>query len=261
MLVRPPFRALTAAALAAAALPAAWALAAPAPAQPAAAAAPAPAQVRVTECRRGPAPADRRVEFRGQMSRVPDTARMWMRFTLQERAPGSDFETVRAPGLGVWRKSRRGVAGFAHRQRVVELAQGSRYRTIVSFRWYGADGSRLRSARRRSAECRQGPVPNLRVTSIDGKRVNGSPGTVRYVIRVTNAGRAPASGVAVALAVDGATIDTPVVGDLAPGRTRRAVVNGPACRSSVEATADPSGTVRESSEADNILTVACPPAL
>jgi len=251
----------TAALVAAVALTSAFA-ALPAGAQPPAyGAASAPAEVKVTGCKRGASPAERRVEFRGAMSRVPRTARMWMRFTLQERAPEGQFTTVKAPGLSVWRKSRERVAGFAHRQRVVDLAQGSSYRAVVHYRWYSRDGDRLRRARRISSTCRQGPLPNLRVASIAGARVSGSPGTVRYVVRVANEGRATATNVAVSLAVDGGVIDTPVVGTIEPGDVRRAVVNGPPCQSSLEAVADPGGLVRESFESDNVRAAACPPGI
>ena len=251
----------TAALVAAVALIAGF-MALPAAAQPPAdGAAAAPAEVRVTLCKRGASAAERRVEFRGAMSRVPRTARMWMRFTLQERAPEGRFATVRAPGLGVWRKSRDGVAGFAHRQRVVDLARGSSYRAVVHYRWYSRGGERLRSARRISSTCRQGPLPNLLVSSIEGARVTGSPGTVRYVVRVANEGRATATGVAVSLAVDGGVIDTPVMGTIEPGDVRRAVVNGPPCQSSLEAVSDPGGLVRESLESDNVRAAACPPGL
>ena len=257
----PTLKAPTAALVAAVALVAAF-MALPAGAQPPAdGAAAAPAAVRVTLCKRGSSAAERRVEFRGAMSRVPRTAHMWMRFTLQERAPEGRFATVRAPGLGVWRKSRKGVAGFAHRQRVVDLAKGSSYRAVVHYRWYSRDGERLRSARRISSTCRQGPLPNLRVSSIEGARVSGSPGTGRYGVRVVNDGPVKATGVAVSMAVDGGVIDTPVVGTLKPGDERRAVVNGPPCQSSLEAVADPGGLVRESFESDNVRAAACPPGL
>lgn len=247
------------------ALAAAVALSAAVSALPAGAETPArlaaPVEVRVTLCKRGATAAKRLVEFRGEMTRLPSTASMWMRFTLREQVPEGRFTTVRVPGLGVWRKSREGVAGFAYRQRVVDLAQGSRYRAVVHYRWYARDGRRLRRARRISSTCRQGPLPNLRVESIEGARVTGSPGTVRYVVRVANDGRATATDVAVSLAVDGGVIDTPVVGTIEPGEVRRAVVNGPPCQSSLEAVADPAGMVRESFESDNVRSTACPPRL
>ena len=170
---------------------------------------------------------------------------MWMRFTLQERAPEGRFATVRAPGLGVWRKSRVGVAGFAYRQRVVDLAQGSSYRAVVRYRWYSRTGKRLRSASRTHRSAARAGCPTCRWRASTATRVEGSPGTVRYVVRVANRGRAGASGVAVSLAVDGGVIDTPVIGTIDPGETRRAVVNGPACTTSLEAEADPGEAVRE----------------
>ena len=250
------------AALAAAAALIGAVLALPAGADPPeASVSPAPAKVQVTMCKRGASPSARRAEFRGAMSRLPGTARMSMRFTLQERAPEGRYTTVRAPGLGVWRTSRDGVAAFAHRQRVVDLRRGSRYRAVVHYRWHSSSGERIRSARRISSSCRQGSLPDLRVLGINGAPVGGSPGTVRYVVRVENRGRVPARGVAVSLAVDGGVIDTPVIGNIPPGEERRAVVNGPRCMSSLEAVADPAGTVRESHESDNVHTAACPPAL
>ena len=52
---------------------------------------------------------------------------------------GGQLRHGACPGLGVWRKSRVGVAGFAYRQRVVDLAQGSAYRAVVHYRWYSSD--------------------------------------------------------------------------------------------------------------------------
>ena len=96
------------------------------------------------------------------------------------------------------------------------------------------------------------------MASIRGTRVEDSPGTVRYVVRVSNSGRAGASGVAVSLAVDGGVIDTPVIGDIEPGETRSAVVNGPACTTSLEAEADPGKAIGESVESDNVRAAPCP---
>ena len=186
---------------------------------------------------------------------------MWMRFTLQERAPEGRFETVRAPGLGVWRKSRVGVAGFAYRQRVVDLAQGSSYRAVVHYRWYSRKGERLRSASRYVVDLPPGPAAQPAGGEHQRRpRRRARPGTVRYVVRVANRGRAAATGVAVSLAVDGGVIDTPVIGTIDPGETRRAVVNGPACTTSLEAEADPGESVRETVESDNVRAAPCPPA-
>ena len=183
-----------------------------------------------------------------------------MRFKLQERVGEGTYRTIKAPGLGTWRKSRPGVRRFAYRQRVLALAEGSSYRVVVSFRWYDADGELVKQVRRRSPACKQpGLLANLRVTRIAGGRpVAGLPGTYRYVVNVQNRGRVAADAFGLRLDVDRATADTGTVSALAPGETRRLVLSGPACRGSVTAVADPEDVVREITERDNELTVRCP---
>jgi hypothetical protein len=218
------------------------------------------AAARVAECTRGPAPESRLAVFRGAMRRVPGSYRMAMRFKLQERVGTEGFRTVRAPGLGTWHRSRPGVRRFAYRQRVVALAEGSAYRTVVSFRWYSADGELVRQTRRRSPACRQpGLLPDLRVTRIGGGRtVAGAPGAYSYTVTVLNRGSVMAENFAVSFAVDGGTVETRAVNALAPGESRILFFSGPACRGTVTAVADPDDNVREVSERENSLTQPCP---
>lgn len=233
----------------------ALALTAAAPAAPAAKRKPL-AVAKVVECSTGLTPVERFAVFRGVVKRVDGTDRMWMKFTLQERAGGGPFRRVLAPGLGVWRRSHSGVRRFAVRQRVLALGEGASYRVGVSFRWYDEDGEVLRRARKLSSACRQaGVLPNLRVLRIGGRRTGA---TVRYAVDVVNRGRAPSTATALALSVDGGSVDTPATGPLAAGETRRVFVNGPLCTASVTATVDPADTVREGNERDNARTVACP---
>src|SRR3954469_4927898 len=79
---------------------------------------------RVGHCERGPALENRLALFRGAMRRVPSTQQMSMRFKLQERVGQGAYKTIKAPGIGIWRKSRPGVKRFAYRQRVLALAEG-----------------------------------------------------------------------------------------------------------------------------------------
>jgi hypothetical protein len=232
----------------------ALALTAAVPAAPAAKRKPV-ATAKVVECSRGLTPAERLAVFRAAARRVGDTDRMWIKFKLQERAGGGRFRAVVAPGLGVWRKSRSGVRRFSVRQRVLALAEGAAYRVAVQFRWYDADGRLLRRAQRLSPACKQGSLPNLRVTRVGGRLVNG---TVRYAVDVVNRGRTASTPTTLALSVDGAVVDTPVLGALAAGETRRMFVNGPACTGSVTARVDPGDVVAEANERDNSRTVACP---
>ena len=214
------------------------------------------ATAKVVECSKGATPALRYAVFRAAARRVAETDRMWIKFRLQERVGAGRFRTVAAPGLGVWRKSRSGVRRFGVRQRVLELAEGASYRVSVLYRWYDGDGELLRRTRRLSPTCRQaGMLPNLRVTRVGARRVNG---TVRYAVDVLNRGRAPSKPTSLALSVDGDLVDTPAFAALAAGETRRVFVNGPACNARVKATIDPDDVVAEGSERDNSRTVPCP---
>ena len=217
------------------------------------------AGVTVTECEKGPEARDRLVEFRGAMRQVPRSETMAMRFGLQERLGDRDFKKVRAPGLSVWRKSRSGVKRFVHRQEVLALAEGAEYRARVRFRWYDADGNVVKRAVRRSASCRQGgDLPNLVTESIGAGPLVGPSGAQQYRVWVVNRGSAAAPGAEVSLAVDGAAVDTILVGSLEPGEARQVPANGPTCRDSARAAVDPADTVTESSESDNVLSSRCP---
>ena len=229
-------------------------------AQPAETGASSGASVRLAQCLRGADPGDRIAVFRGTMRRVAGSERMWMRFKLQERVGAGRFRTIGAPGFGVWHKSRPGVRRLAYRHRIEALAKGSAYRTIVSFRWYSADGKLVRRARRRSAACKQpGLLPNLRLTRVGGgSPLAGVPGAYRYAVHVANRGPVATGRFGVSLAVDGGTLDTLTVTGLAPGESRRLIFSGPACKSGVRAVADPDDTVRELSERDNSFTAPCP---
>jgi CARDB len=233
----------------------ALALTAAAPAAPAVKRKPL-ATAKVVQCAKGLTPAARYAVFRGGARRVRGTKRMWIKFKLQERVGDGRFRAIAAPGLGVWRKSRSGVRRFAVYQRVLSLGEGASYRVVVQFRWYDADGELIRRARRVSPVCRQpGALPNLRVTRVGGRLVAG---TVRYAVDVLNRGRAASSPTTVAFSVDGDVVDTPAIGALAPGETRRVFVNGPPCTGSVKAVVDPGDLVAEGNERDNTRTATCP---
>jgi hypothetical protein len=213
--------------------------------------------VRVLECSTGNAPEQRFATFRSAMRRIARTNRMWMRFQLEERFGGRRFRAVKAPGLGVWKKSRKGVRGLAVTQRVLELGQGASYRMLVRFRWYDSSRKLIRSAKKRSRVCRQpGLLPNVRVRSVSGTRI--APGTVRYAVQIVNRGRAPAAGVGVRFSVDGNVIDTRTVASLAAGTTKKVFFSGPVCSSGVRAEVDPANTIAESDELDNTRVAACP---
>ena len=108
-----------------------------------------------------------------------------VRFTLLQREPGERFERVRAPGLNRWKRSRRGVRRFAHRQRVRGLSDGRDYRMRVDYRWLDGDGDVIRRRRVNSRTCSLVKLPNLRVPGIERRpELRGT----RYVVGVENAG-------------------------------------------------------------------------
>jgi hypothetical protein len=216
------------------------------------AAAKLPAAVKLTAC----SVEAREATFYARMRQVEDTDRMRLRFQLLEKGR-SGYRVVPAPGLDRWHSSQPGVGALRYRQTVRGLQPGAVYRTRVEFRWYDADGDRIAAARRRSPACRQfEALPNLGVRLI-AAQPGAQAGVVRYRLRLTNSGVAPATGVPVRLAVDRTVVNTVTVASLAPGETRLLTIHGPTCESWVEAVADPDGVLVESSEADNTHRVAC----
>jgi hypothetical protein len=223
-----------------------------APATPAAAVARGPATVKMAGC----SIEDASALFIARMRQVEGSERMALRFRLLEKA-GRGFHSLKAPGLGRWRKSKPGVGAFAYKQAVRGLEAGSLYKAEVDFRWLDAEGEVIQTDRRRSAACRQFDVlPNLTATPI-AARPTADPGVLRYRVLVTNEGIAQATGVPVRLTVDRAVIDTVVLSALLPAERRVIGIQGPACTGSVKAEADPDGVIVESSESDNARELRC----
>ena len=194
--------------------------------------------------------------FVARMHQVSGSDEMWLRFRLLEKGD-TGFHTLKAPGLGRWRKSKPSVGTFAYRQAVRGLEAGSLYRAAVDFRWYGPGGDVIQTAKRRSPVCRQFDVlPDLTATPVGSKSLR-QEGVVRYRVLVTNEGIAAATGVPVRLTVDGGVVDTVTVPALMPAERRVIAIQGPACTRSVKAEADPDGVIVESSEADNAHEVGC----
>jgi CARDB len=212
----------------------------------------APASVKVADC----SVQESSAAFYARMRTVPDADRMWLRFTIEEKHGGS-YEPLRARGLSSWHKSNPGVAAFGYRQTVRGLQPGGAYRAKVSFRWYSAAGVLLERTRRTSRACRQfDQVPNL-TSRVVGWGPTKVPGVVRYLMRVTNTGSAPAVDVDARLSVDGGVVDTVTIASLEPGAGRDLAVMGPECTHSVSSIADPDGVIVESAEDDNSHTANC----
>lgn len=214
--------------------------------------APAGVSARVISCDRD----THKALFRAAMRRVPGTDRMGLRFTLLRRSPGERFARVRAPGLSRWKRSRRGVRRFAHRQRVRGLSDGLEYRVRVDFRWFDDDGDVIRRRRTSSRVCSLvEPLPNLRVTAIDGFPEGTGE---RYLISAENAGRADSPEAGLRLDINDAHQRLATLPALAPGQSATVGVSGPRCTTRLRAVVDAQEQVWEAHEDDNALTRSCP---
>jgi hypothetical protein len=215
------------------------------------------ASVRVASCEDGAGGASREAAFTGEMRSLARAQRMAMRFELLERRGDGPFRRVEADGLGVWRSSKPDVSRFVFTQRVTRLRPDADYRVAVAYRWLDAHGDVVDATRRRSPICaRSDALPNLRVSRIAVRP--GEGGGALYLVTVRNDGGAAAPRALVRVAVDGAVLPAQPLAALGALESRTVAFSGPACSGSVSATADAADDVPESSEADNVRTVACP---
>ena len=241
-------------------LPAAVACAVPAAASAATTA--GLASVRVAECTPALEPEARLATFEARMRAVPGTDRLAVRFTLQTRGKGElDWRKVTAPGLDTWLTSDHGVGRYGYLKTVRNLSAPASYRTIVRFRWLGADDAVIRTARHKSESCRQTDLrPDLRPRRVEQQPV-ANPRDRRYVVFVKNTGRTLAPPASVTLRAGDHLLPPGTMSSVLPGATRRIAFTAPACAAGEElvVTADATGLVDEADEADNELVVPCPP--
>jgi hypothetical protein len=229
----------------------ALALALPAPA----AHAEAPADVRVLSCTPWEEGEGGSVTYEARMRAVPGTERMALRIRLLEKFGDGDFHRVSGR---VWRKSRPRVEAFNWEHHVDGLRQGGNYRAVVHYRWYGADGERIRSARVRSQPCKQpGRLPNLRVASVETRR-GDVEGTAVYRVQIVNRGASEARRVGVLLRVDGEVVDElEVIEAIGPDEVQTVTFNGPVCRRHLRVVVDPKELIPETREQDNVRAPTC----
>ena len=212
----------------------------------------------LVECKRGKQATDRLAVFRGEMAQVEGATRMVMRFNLYEKVGTGTWRGLAAPGINRRREARPGITRFAYRQRVVNLEKGSAYRVGIVFRWYDAEGEKVKHELAKSPVCRQpGKLPNPRIR--DSVKVGDGPTseTSRYVVRVHNTGKVTVNNVLLRLSVDGAEVDTRKMGRLRPGQRRSIAFVGPVCRGEAVAQLDPDNLIPELSERDNFMRTRC----
>jgi hypothetical protein len=213
----------------------------------------------VSSCQTGMDASVRAAAFTASMPAGEDTVRMAIRFDLQQRTvDGGVWQRVPAPSFGRWERSRPGVAGFVYTKDVHGLTAPGEYRAQVRFRWYEADGT-VRNVRKLTRSCRQpDPRPDLVAGRLDATPTPA--GLVAYRLTVRNAGRSPAPGFAIAIALDGVEAGRATVAGLAPGASTTVQIVGPSCSGgrAVELRLDADDTVDESAEAEVPLRPACP---
>ena len=213
--------------------------------------------VKVVECETGKTPEMRTATFLGRMRGGKGVVRMAMRFQLMEKTPGAASpQTVDAPALTRWRKSRVGVKDFSYGQTINGLQSGVTYSVRVHYRWYNLKGKVVRRAERESGTCVQdGALPNLVIGTV---RI--APGstekTAVYTVSVGNTGQGEAKSVPVSLVVDGALVDTRTIDQLKAGEFQTVKFTGPHC-TRLRAIADRGENVPETVEEDNELRVRC----
>ncbi len=99
--------------------------------------------------------AGRYATFAAQMTAIPASATMGIRFDLEARTPPDPgFHPVTGvPGFGVWTSSAPGVGIFGYNQEVSSLTAPAAYRVAVSFRWLGPRRRVLRRAHKVTPAC------------------------------------------------------------------------------------------------------------
>jgi hypothetical protein len=212
-------------------------------------------------CTTGLQPQQRSLEVDAAMRPVPGTVRMGMRFDLLQRTPQtSSFQPVAGPGLGVWKRSHRGVPSYEIDKGVDNLAAPASYRLRVGFRWYGPGGRVLKSAHRLTKVCHEPDLrPNLRIRDVLVTPPATPGASWHYTVVVRNAGGSAAGPFNVSYSPHGAPAQTLPIAGLPAGITSRVTFAGPACSagSPPSFTVDPGNQVAESNEADNSAVATC----
>jgi hypothetical protein len=215
--------------------------------------------VQLLECSTGKQASKRFAIFRGSMAQIPAGQGMRIQYALDERIGRGVWRRVSAPGLNAWHAAQPGVRQFAYRQKIDALQPATSYRVHVTFEWLDAAGKTLERTVKRSPSCRQpGRLPNLHSRGALSVDPGPTDETRLYTVQVRNTGTAAARRVEVRLRVDGGEVDVRAIGTLQSRESRAVRFVGPVCGASVEVEVDPRDRVREITERDNTLKLACP---
>jgi hypothetical protein len=108
-------------------------------------------------CSSGVTPLERSLTVSGAMPATAATNKMWMRFELYQRLPGSEttFRRLKLPAWNPWIKSDPQVSGLVFERKVDSLVSPATYKVTVRFRWYNDAGKRIKSKTKTSKVCHQ----------------------------------------------------------------------------------------------------------
>jgi hypothetical protein len=103
---------------------------------------------------------ERLATFAGEMTAIPNTARMEISIGLLERVPGEfGYRAVSAPGLGAWRSSTLDVKSYTYIKQVADLSAPAFYRGAVRFRWLNSRDKVIKTEELRTPRCEQPLTP------------------------------------------------------------------------------------------------------
>lgn len=214
-------------------------------------------------CHRSLNPGKRAVTVTAVMGSAPGTARLQMRFVLQERtARGVGY--VHGGDLGRWISPNSPTLGehpsdqWIVNHPVTGVPVPASYRFRVAFRWISPSGQVIARTQRATGLCRQPDLrPDLYVRLISSAAVAGGS---QYNVEVGNTGLSAANDVQLQFAANsGRQIDT--IGRLSAHQAVDETFVGPPCTAGsapATITVDPSDLIDVVSRADNSITVPCP---
>ncbi len=108
------------------------------------------------QCATSTIQSERSATFAAQMMATGSTQRMEIRIELQQRMRGeTEYHTLAAPNLGIWRGSEPGVKIDKYVQQVTDLGAPASYRALVQFRWLNGKGHVLKRAELHTSHCLQ----------------------------------------------------------------------------------------------------------
>jgi hypothetical protein len=131
-------------------------------------------------CHTGPTPADRWVLVSATATKPAKSARVALRFQLQQQVTAKKWQTLTAQTLGTWETSKAGKTGLQITKRIDSLQDATTYRMLVQAR--GAN-SRKRATTRVVAmyvPCKQVPAEaTLQITPLTVRATDSGGAVVR----------------------------------------------------------------------------------